>query len=120
MCGPFGPADDAREEGGNRGPSEVSSVGVVHSVVVPGAGLNYKGEVLAMIQVLAAGESESTRGMTAWCWLIRDHRRSRVQRVVGLVGQGDFVVVRSLVPENVEKDLLKIHPTSNCDQGVHP
>ena len=29
--------------------------------------LNFKGEALAMIKALAAGECEGTRGVTAWC-----------------------------------------------------
>ena len=38
--------------------------------------LNCKGEALGMIKALAAAEYESTRGVTAWFRLTRDHRGS--------------------------------------------
>ena len=119
--------------------------------------LNCKGEALAMIKALAAGEHEGTRGVTAWYRLTRDHRGSSAQRILGLVGRvfqpqrcvkmSDIsshlelwesrireyeklvfqtekiqtkvpdsckvFIVRSLVPKDLEKDLLKIHPTAN-------
>ena len=49
--------------------------------------LNRKGEALAMIKALAAGEYEATRGVTAWYRLTRDHRGSSAQRMLGLVGR---------------------------------
>ena len=49
--------------------------------------LNCKGESLAMIKSLAAGEYEATRGVTAWYRLTRDHRGSSAQRILGLVGR---------------------------------
>ena len=119
--------------------------------------LNCKGEALAMIKALAAGEYEATRGVTAWYRLTRDHRGSSAQRILGLVGRvfqpqrcpkmSDIpshvelwesrireyeklvyqtekiqtkvpdsckvFIVRSLVPRDLEKDLLKVHPTAN-------
>ena len=119
--------------------------------------LNCKGEALAMIKALATGEHETTRGVTAWYRLTRDHRGSSAQRILGLVGRvfqparaqkmSDTVghielwesrireyeklvyqtekietrvpdsckvfVVRSLVPKDLEKDLMKIHPSAN-------
>ena len=119
--------------------------------------LNCKGEALAMIKALAAGEYEATRGVTAWYRLTREHRGSSAQRILGLVGRvlqpqrcpkmSDIpshvelwesrireyeklvyqtekiqtkvpdsckvFIVRSLVPRDLEKDLLKVHPTAN-------
>ena len=49
--------------------------------------LNCKGEALAMIKALAAGENEATRGVTAWYRLTRDYRGSSAQRILGLVGR---------------------------------
>ena len=49
--------------------------------------LSCKGEALAMIKALAAGEHEGTRGVTAWYRLTRDHRGSSAQRILGLVGR---------------------------------
>ena len=116
-----------------------------------------KGEALAMIKALAAGEYEATRGVTAWYRLTRDHCGSSAQRTLGLVGRvfqpqrcqkmsdiPSYVdlwesrireydslvyktekiqtkvpdsckvfIARSLVPRNLEKDLLKVHTTAN-------
>ena len=49
--------------------------------------LNCKGEAVAMIKALAAGEYEGTRGVTAWYRLTRDHRGSSAHRILGLVGR---------------------------------
>ena len=119
--------------------------------------LNCKGEALAMIKALATVEHETTRGVTAWYRLTRDHRGSSAQRILGLVGRvfqptrapkmSDTMsyielwesrireyeklvfqtekmetkvpdsckvfIVRSLVPKDLEKDLVKIHPSAN-------
>ena len=49
--------------------------------------LNFKGEALAMIKALAAGECEGTRGVTAWCGPTHGGRGSSAQRILGLVGE---------------------------------
>ena len=120
--------------------------------------LNCKGDALAMIKALAAGEYEATLGVTAWYRLTRDHRGSSAQRILGLVGRvfqpqrcqkmsdipscvelwesrfrgstrswstrrrkfrlkcqtvGKVFIVRSLVPRDLDKNLLKVHTTAN-------
>ena len=55
--------------------------------ILGGLALNRKGETLAMIKALAAGEHEATHGVTAWYRLTRDHRGSSAQRIFGLVGR---------------------------------
>ena len=55
--------------------------------MVQPAALNCKGEALAIIEALVAGEYEAARGVTAWYRLTRNHRGSSAQRILGLVGR---------------------------------
>ena len=67
--------------------------------------LKCKGEALAMIKALAAGEYETTRGETAWSRLTRDHCGSSAQRILGLVGrvfQPQCCQKMSDIPSHVE------------------
>ena len=61
--------------------------------------LNCKGEALAMVKALAAGEHEATRG--AWYRLTRDHRGSSAQRLVGRVFQPQRCPKMSDIPSHV-------------------
>ena len=69
----------------NESSYEVSSVGMVQPAALPSASSHLKGEALAMMKALAAGEYEAMRGVTAWYRLTRDHRGSSAQRFLGLV-----------------------------------
>ena len=74
--------------------------------------LNFKGEALAMIKAVAAGEYEATRGVTAWYRLTGDHRGSSAQRILGLVG-------RVFQPQRCQKMCQTCQATLSCRKVAH-